>query len=168
MSLDRAETADAVALAPVVFAYLQLGYHGDVTASEDYTSPGRNAERVLERAVHEASVETRGEYAWTDRDLAVSEVRSELEPRVNSLRSSRVESGTAYRVSYNQSAAQAWRQDNCLSGSNRDFGGCIVRQGVVVQERAGETHVLAVAFYVRVTTERGTTELTILVRPVGR
>ena len=156
----------AVALAPVVFAYLQLGYHGDVTASEGYTSPGRNAERVLERAVHEAGVEVRGEYSWDERDAAVSAVRSTLRPRVDALRSSRVESGTAYRVSYNESAARAWRRENCPSGPNRDFGACDARQGIVVQERAGETHVLAVAFDVHVTTERGSIALTVVVQTV--
>lgn len=158
----------AVALAPVVFAYLQLGYHGDVTASEGYTSPGRNAERVLERAVHEASVEVRGEYAWDERSLAVSVVRSELEPRVDSLRSSRVESGTAYRVSYNQSAAESWRGANCPSGPNRDFGPCEAQRGVVVQERAGETHVLAVAFDVRVTTKQTETRLVLVLKAVHK
>jgi len=39
--------------------------------------------------------------------------------------------------------------------------------GVVVQERAGWTHVLAVAFDLRTTTERERTELSTVVRPVG-
>ena len=158
----------AVALAPVVFAYLQLGYHADVTASGDYAAPGRNAERLLQRAVHDAAVGVPADYEWSDRADAVSEVRSELTPRLDSLRSSRVESGTAYRVSYNRSTADAWRRENCPSGPNRQFGACEARRGLVVQERAGETHVLAVAFDVRVTTERGTTEMTLVVETVGR
>jgi hypothetical protein len=157
----------AVALAPVVVAYLQLGYHADVTASEEYDAPDRNAERILDRAVHDATADVPGEYAWDDRELAVAAVWSRLEPRLDALRSSRVESGTVYQVEYNQSAAESWRRANCPSGPNRQFGSCEARQGVVVQERAGETHVLAVAFDVRVTTEDAEMHLTMVVRASG-
>ena len=157
----------AVALAPVVVAYLQLGYHADVAASQEYDAPDRNAERVLTRAVHDATADVPGEYAWENRELAVDAVRSRLEPRLDALRSSRVESGTVYQVAYNQSAAEAWRRANCPSGPNRQFGPCEARQGVVVQERAGETHVLAVAFDVRVTAEDAETRLTVVIRRLG-
>ena len=53
---------------------------------------------------------------------------------------------------------------NCPGGPNRDFGPCEATDGVVVQERAGETVVLAVAFDVRVTTERGWSRSTLVVR----
>ena len=46
----------ALALVPVAVAYLQLGSHPDVAASTDYDGHGANAERFLERAVHEAGV----------------------------------------------------------------------------------------------------------------
>jgi hypothetical protein len=39
---------------------------------------------------------------------------------------------------------------------------------VVVQERAGETHVLAVAFDVRVTTERESMALTLVVESIDQ
>jgi hypothetical protein len=157
----------AVALAPVVMAYLQLGYHGDVAASEGFDAPGRNAERLLSRAVHEAASDVPADYAWDEREQAVAVVRSELRPRLDALRSSRVESGTVYQVAYNQSAAAAWAQANCPSGPNRQFGACEAQRGVVIQERANRTHVLAVAFDVRVTTERRTIDLTLVVRTVG-
>ncbi|WP_135830668.1 DUF7261 family protein [Halorussus halobius] len=156
----------AVALAPVVVAYLQLGYHGDVTASEEFDAPGRNADRLLSRAVHDAGREVPGDYAWDDREAAVESVRDDVEPRLDALRSSRVESGTVYRVAYNQSAAESWRVANCPGGPDRQFGDCEARRGVVVQERAGETHVLAVAFDVQVTTERGEMELVSVVQTV--
>lgn len=157
----------AVALAPVVMAYLQLGYHADVTASEGYDAPGRNAERVLSRAVHDAASGAAGEFAWDERAAAVAAVRADLKPRVDALRSSRVESGTAYQVGYDQSAAEAWADANCPGGPDRQFGDCEARRGVVVQERAGETHVLAVAFDVRVTTRRESMALTLVVESVG-
>ena len=143
----------AVALAPVVVAYVQLGYHADVTASEEFDAPAENADRLLTRAVHDAAADVPAHYEWDEREAAVGDVRSELAPRLDALRSSRVEEGTVYQVEYNRSAADAWRQANCPGGPNRQFGGCEADRGVVVQKRAGETHVLAVAFDVRVTTD---------------
>jgi len=156
----------AVALAPVVVAYLQLGYHADVTATAEYDAPDRNAERLLSRAVHDAASEATGEYAWGERTAAAAAVRGDLSPRLDALRSSRVESGTVYQVGYNQSAAGSWRRANCPGGPNRQFGPCEAHEGVVVQERAGETHVLAVAFDVRVTTENSEMDLTLVVERV--
>ncbi|WP_132057085.1 DUF7261 family protein [Halorussus amylolyticus] len=156
----------AVALAPVVMAYVQLGYHADVTASEGFDAPAENADRLLTRAVHDSTADVPTNFAWDDREAATEEVRSELEPRLDALRSSRVESGTVYRVEYNRSAAEAWRDSNCPDGPDRQFGPCESAEGVVVQERAGETHVLAVAFDVRVTGEAQSVAWTAVVRPV--
>jgi len=157
----------AVALAPIVMAYVQLGYRADVTASEEYDAPAENADRLLTRAVHEAAVGATGDYAWDDRDDAVATVRSSLAPRLDALRSARVESGTVYQVAYNESAAGAWRRANCPGGPDRRFGDCEAIGGVVVQERAGETHVLAVAFDVRVTGDDAALSLTTVVASVG-
>ena len=153
----------AVALTPVLFAYLQLGYSGDVVASGEYDAPVQSAQRVLSRGVHGAGADIPESYRWRKRDAAVSTVRTELQGTLDALRSSRVESGTVYQVAYNESAAQTWRRENCPNGPNRQFGACEASQGVVVQNRDGETHVLAVAFDVRVTTERGWYETTLVV-----
>jgi len=158
----------AVALAPVVLAYLQLGYHGDVAASTEYDDPAADAERFLERAVHEASTGIPGEYRWSQRAHAVQAVRDRLAPRLATLAGSQVAEGTAYELDYNRTAASEWRADDCPGGRGRAFGPCETRRGVVVQERDGETHVLAVAFDVTVTTERGRTRLTLLVPAVER
>jgi len=75
--------------------------------------------------------------------------------------------GVAYSVDYNRSAARAWAREGCPKGPGRRFGSCDARDGVVVQERAGETTLLAVAFDVRVTTARGTYDATLVTRVVG-
>jgi len=150
----------AIALVPVLFAYLQLGYHGDVTASTEYDAPTRNAERFLERAVHESSRNISGNYTWADRQDAVETVRRRLDERVATLATANIESGTAVRTTYNQSAAETWADRHCPDGPERQFGACTARRGVVVQDRLGETHVLAVALDVTVTTERRTEQLT--------
>lgn len=157
----------AVALVPMVAAYLQLGYHADVEASGTHRHPADNAERVLERAVHNASVAVAGEYDWNRRDRAVDDLNDTLAPFVAQVEQSRLESGVVYAVEQNGSVATAWATANCPSGPNRDFGPCETRGGVVVQERAGEAQPLAVALDVRVTTAETETQLTFVFREVG-
>lgn len=157
----------ALALIPVVAAYLQLGYHPDVVASTDYDGYGENAERFLERSVHEAGANATGGYDWDERGRAVDAVRADLGPRLDTLNGSQVEEGVAYAARYNRSAASRWASTECPGGRGREFGPCRADRGVVVQERAGETVVVAAAFDVTVTTPRGRQELTLVVRVVG-
>lgn len=157
----------ALALVPILFSYLQLGYHGDVDASGRYTDPTGNAERFLERAVADASDGVPQNYRWGQRDAAVSSVRTRLDARREVLRSARVERGTVYEVRYNQTAAGAYASRHCPGGPNRQFGPCRADRGVVVQERDGETHVVAIAVDLTVTGERRTVTETVVVRVVG-
>ena len=157
----------AVALAPVVLAYLQLGYHDDVRATGDYDDPTADTVRVLDREVTNVSGDIPAEYAWAQRRAAVSEARSELAPTIDRLRTVEIERGTVTEIAYNASAADAWRAGNCPGGPGRQFGACVADRGVVVQERVDRTHVLAVAFDVTTTTERGETSVTVVVQAVG-
>ena len=153
----------AVALAPVVLAYLQLGAHPDVGAEDgDY---GADARRFLERATHEAGAEATG-LDWTARERAVERVRTDLAPRLDTLNASHVGEGVAYAVTYEESAASTWDDEHCPRGDGRRFGSCLAIDGVVVQERAGEMTVLAMAYEVRVTTPRSERDLTFVVRVV--
>ena len=174
MSRDRgqlvlaAAAVIAIALAPVVFAYLQLGYAGDVAATRGYADPTGNAERVLSRAVHEASEGVPARYPWSERDDAVDEVRTALTPRIATLEAARVDRGTAVQVAYNDTAAREWlRSGRCPRGPNRRFGDCSAERGVIAQNRAGRTHVVAVAVDVRVTTPDGRTRATFVLPAVG-
>ena len=151
-----------VALVPIVFAYLQLGYNADIEASGDYADPMANAERLLGRAVHEAGANISADYAWNRHSSAVTEVHDRLQPRILVLERSRITEGTAYHVSYNGSVATAWISANCPKGPARQFGSCETDRGVIIQERAGETHVLAVALDVVITTKRGRIEATMI------
>ncbi len=155
----------AVALAPAVLAYLQLGAHPDVRASEGYDDPGGNAERLLTRAVHDAGTNVTGEYGWSERDAAARATRTALDGRVRALESSRVASGTAYTVTENGSAAAAVANDACPRDptSGRAFGPCEADGGLVLQDRAGETTLLAAAFDVRVTTAASDRRVTLVV-----
>ncbi|WP_435195960.1 DUF7261 family protein [Natronomonas sp. EA1] len=157
----------AVALVPMVLAYLQLGYHADVAASAEYDDIEENTVRVLERATHEASVGIPHNHSWGERETAVTRVRERLRPRLRTLERSRLDTGTAIRISYNESAARTVAREQCPGGAGREFGPCIAREGVVVQNRVGETHPLAVAYDVRVVTDRGETAMTVVVETVG-
>lgn len=162
-----AAAALAVALVPMTLAYLQLGYHGDVGAADVGSDPIHDAERFLDRSVQNAVAGIPDDHAWSNRTGAVTTVRGRLEADLSTVARSRVEEGIVHNVTYNDSRAAAWETDNCPGGPDRQFGSCDVDRGVVVQERAGRTHVLAVAFDVRVTTADSRWRATLVVR-VGR
>lgn len=133
---------------------------------DDRNEQATDERRHLERATHEAGAEATGT-GWDDRQRAVESVRSRLAPRLETLNASRVEAGVAHAVTYDRSAASVWARANCPRGAGRRFGPCRAVDGVVLQERAGETTVLAVGYDVRVTTSRGERRLTFVVRVVG-
>ena len=160
-----AAAAIAIALVPLALAYVGLGYSADVS-DETRATPLADAERVLERVTYEAASTTAGEHDWSSRDRAVDAFRDRLDEDVRSLERSRLSSGVAYQVRRNESAAAAWSASNCPKGSDRRFGPCKATDGIVVQKRARETVVVAVAFDVHATTERGSAEMTIVVQPL--
>lgn len=157
----------AAALAPVLLAYLQLGYHADTDATAEFEDPAVNAERVLSRGVHATSVGISANHSWGQRRQAAATIRSRLASRIDRLETARIESGTHLRVAYNATAAETWADTNCPGGDGRQFGPCRAHGGVVIQNRVGEATPLAVAFDVTVSRERGTTELTLVLRVAG-
>ena len=154
----------AVALLVIAAAYLQLGAHPYVAAERDVGQREAvdRAVGVLSRAVDDARVTHTGS-AWRDRERVADAVRSDLATALDSIETARVARGTAYAVSYDQTAASAYASDHCPGGDGRAFGDCEAIDGVVVQERAGETTVLAVAFEVVVTTPDGETTVEVVV-----
>lgn len=149
-----------VAIVPIAFASLQLGYDGDVESSVGVSDPERDAHRVLVRAVHDASAPVPANYNWTNRSVAVDAVRANLESRFGAVETGLLDRGIAREVRYNQSAAVAWADANCPGGPDRQFGGCVADRGVVVQERANRTHVLRVAVGLETTTDRRESSVT--------
>ncbi|WP_324663312.1 DUF7261 family protein [Haloarcula sediminis] len=157
----------AVALAPVVLAYLQLGYHDDVRAAGAVDDPTGDTVRVLDRAVTRESDSVPRTYAWAERSGAVTALRDGLEPVRSRLRTAEMARGTVTEIRYNATAARAWQSANCPEGPGREFGVCRTDRGVVVQERVGRTHVLAVGFDVTTTSEERQTAVTVVVETVG-
>jgi hypothetical protein len=146
-----AAVALAVALVPLVLAYLQLGYHDDVHAGSG-NAPAQQATTTLERGLHDAATGVPIEYSWVERSAAVDAVRDRLEPTREAVTTAGLDRGVVYTVSYNQQRAATWAGNNCPDGPDRQFGPCEAIDGVIVQERQGRTHVLGVAFDVTVTT----------------
>lgn len=156
----------ALALVPVAFAYLQLGYNADVEAqSADYDG-SRETVRLLERAVHEAATQTNSR-PWAGRASVANSVNQSLDDDLDAIQAAQVERGIASQVRQNGSAATTWASRFCPTGPDRDFGGCETRGGLVLQERAGETHLVAVVFDVQVVEPDGEVELTVVIRAVG-
>ena len=122
----------ALALIPLGFAYLQLGYHEDVAASAEPETPGSETIRLLERAVYDAGGEATG-HPWQGRSGAVAQVSASLVPREEDIEAAQVKRGVAVEVERNTSAAAAWAAENCPNGSGRLFGDCEAIGGMVVQ-----------------------------------
>jgi hypothetical protein len=155
----------AIGLAPVLLAYLQLGYHPDVDQRPDVA--GGQAVDYLDRSVHDAAAATAGEYAWRDRAAMAAAVRDRIDADVEILERTRLDEGVTYRVGYNDTAAEAWVGDHCVRGDGKRFGDCRVDGGVAMQERADEAVLLAVAFDVRVVGPQGESELAVVVEVGG-
>lgn len=144
-----------VALVPMLAAYLQLGYAEDVDATADDPSPTADAIRTLEGAVHDATADVPASYDWSDRGAAADAVRSRLSPRIETVETSLLDRGIARSVAYNDTLAGEVASDECPGGPARQFGSCVADGGIVLQERAGEAHVVAVAVDIESTTEAG-------------
>jgi len=148
----------ALALVPVVAAYLQFGYAPAVADVDG--DHGAHVARSLDRLVDDAAEEATGT-DWENREAAVGRMRDVLAPQVRTLERARLGRGVAVNVTENATLAGTV---GCPSGDGRAFGACETVGGVVVQERAGETVVVAAAFDVRVTTPDGTTRFSKVVR----
>lgn len=157
----------AVALAPVALAYLQLSYAPGAAVVGPDDDPAREALSAMDDATVAAAAEIAGEYPWTAREAAARDANRSLWVTAKQLEGSQVESGVARTVAFNASAAGDWASDSCPRGPNRRFGDCEAVGGLVLQERAGEATLVAVAVDVRATDERGWTAVTAVVEVNG-
>jgi hypothetical protein len=153
----------AVALVPMLTAYLQLGYGADVRTTADDRSPTADAIRVLEGSVEDVAVDVPGNYDWGDRDDAADAVRSRLTAHIETVETALVDDGVVRSIAYNASLATAVADTECPGGPNRRFGNCSADGGVVLQERAGDAHVVGVALDVSSSTDDGRSSVTVVV-----
>lgn len=149
----------AVALAGLTVAYLQLGYHEDVDAQTGH-NPAQQLTRTLDRSLHNVTSDIATTYRWADRTNAATTVRQRLAPTLEALRTAQLSDGHVYDISYNGTQAETWAQDNCPDGPDRQFGACDWEDGIVLQNRNGQTHVLGVAVDIVITTPQSETTVT--------
>jgi hypothetical protein len=154
-----AAIALALALVALGVAYLQLSY--DTDTRQPTQTPAAQLEGALERAVHNSTADIPARYAWGDRSDAAVAVQDRLDTKTETLATSRLADGHAYDIERNATRATQWARTNCTTGPNRQFGGCATVDGIVLQDRDGQTHVLAVVFDIEITTPDGTTAVTL-------
>jgi len=148
-----AALALALALVPMTLAYLQLGYDGDAEATTVTDDRTEDVRRTLQRALADATADVPARYDWGERDAAAVEVRDRLRPTIRSVTTTSTDSTGAVTITSNETRTGVWASRHCPTGPGRDFGPCEAGGGLVVQERAGQTHVVAFAVDVTVTTE---------------
>lgn len=159
-----AAAAIAVALVPLALAYVGLGYHPDVGGPDRTDIDLDDTVRMLDRATHDAAAPLAGTYDWGERERAVATLDDRLGGDTDRIEQSQLSSGVAYRIERNTTAATRWADRHCPSGPDRSFGSCEVIDGVVVQMRAGETAIVAVAFDIHATGERQRADATAVIR----
>lgn len=155
----------AVALLAMLLAFAAVDAG---TGAPDRTSTvdGERVRAALERAVANATESVPRNHRTSERAVR-DRVDRTLAGDVTRLREEWAAAGAAVSVSRNRSVAATRARTACPSGPNRQFGSCRADAGVVTQRRAGEWHVVAVVWDVRVTSERRHLTVTVTVRPTG-
>lgn len=110
---------------------------------------------------------TAGDHHWPDGDTLAVAGRAEIDDDLELLETGRIHTGVVHDVQYSEPAATAWERNNCDRGGGRRFGGCAVDGGLVLQERAGDAVLLAVAFDLSVVVPDCHAGLTIVVEVDG-
>lgn len=151
----------AVALVPVLGAYLQLGYAGDVRATGAYDRSLEAADRALERGLRRAARDVPRRYGWTSRHHARTAVQARFAETMGAVETTGVRE--TWSLALAPEAARDWAVRQCPRGPDREFGRCVARDGLVVQNRSGRTHVLAAAVRVRVASARERTVAVLIV-----
>lgn len=151
----------ALALVPILGAYLQLGYDGDARAFDRKASTV-SEERILTTVRRELRGVLPTGHDWGERNRTASRVRTHIEARLTSL--SGEVNGTVIEVELRNASADLVAE-TCPAGPNRRFGPCRGLGAVFVQERAGETHVYGLLVEIRVIGRHGIARTTHVIRP---
>lgn len=149
-----------IALFPVVLAYFQLGYAGDVQSDTSASAPTEETLRALERATFDAGAPIQSDYEADESGAARQAFLDRFDNSTAAVETSQLAAGTVVEIEVNNSVASAYATSDCPGGDGRAFGNCTATDGVVTQERAGQAHVVAVGVDVRLTTEDGSVEVT--------
>jgi len=149
----------AVALVPVLVAGLQVGATAvDQPRTATVADTRRGVATALDRHAHRTR-----DYRWGRRAAAVDRLQAAIAPALARLAAPT--DGTVQRLEYAPAAAATV---DCPAGPARRFGVCAVVDGVVVQNRGGVVHVVAVAVRVTIVGPEGRVTATVVVCPPTR
>ncbi|WP_280538164.1 hypothetical protein [Halopenitus sp. POP-27] len=170
----------ALALVPLSLAYLQLGYAGDIDGEPAVETTGTSGAaggagpesgtgssviETIDRTVTVREGDIAGAYEWSARDAAVSAYRDGLDADLDVIEGASLEDGTVLAVTVAPAVATSRAESACPGGPNRVFGACEADRGVVVQDRAGTTTIVAVALEIRIRRAGTRTTMTIVATP---
>ncbi len=144
----------ALALVPMAFAYVQLGH--DPGAADPATVDADGLRATVDAAADAAAANVSGRAGWAARSTAVASANATFRAELARATGAYADRGVLVTVTADDAAADRWAAERCPSGEMRRFGACEGRDGFVVQERAGEVHVVGVAVTVRVESEAET------------
>jgi hypothetical protein len=155
----------AVAFLSMTLAYAQLGYDADRDgAGAVDVAAVSDVDRSLSASLRAAARDVDGEYRWADRRQAGEAVRDAVEGDIERVQRVHADESRSLSVTFDDSTAAAWAREHCPGGAGREFGRCRSIDGVVVQERAGETTVVAAAVRIRIVSPAERTTVTTVLR----
>jgi hypothetical protein len=160
----------AIAFLSMTLAYAQLGYDADRTGAGTVEAASvSEIDRSLTGSLRAAARKVRhgGDApTWRDHRAVADRVRVSLASDTGRLERAHAAESRSVTIELDDATATQWARKRCPGGLGRDFGPCRAIDGIVVQERAGETAVVAAAFRIRVVSPAESTTVTVVSRVV--
>lgn len=160
----------AVAFLSMTLAYAQLGYDADRTgAGTVEVAQVSDLDQSLTGSLRAVAREVRhGDDAptWRDHRAVADRVRVSLAADTDRLERAHASESRSVTIELDDATATRWARERCPDGRGRDFGPCRAIDGIVVQERAGETVVVTAAFRIRIVSPAESTTVTVVSRVV--
>jgi hypothetical protein len=160
----------AVALLSMTLAYAQLGYDADRTgAGTAEVASVSEIDRRLAGSLRGAARAVRtadDPPTWREYRAVATRVAASVRADVDRLERVHAGERRSLVVELDDAAATRWARNRCPGGPGRAFGPCRAVGGVVVQERAGGTAVVAAAFRIRIVSPAESTTAVVTPRAV--
>ena len=161
----------AVALLSMTLAYAQLGYDADRTGAGATVASVSEIDRSLTGSLRTAAREARhraDDRSWRDHRSVADGVRESIQTDIDRLERAHAAESRSLAIEFRDAAATQWARSRCPDSRGRDFGPCRAIGGIVLQERAGETTVVAAAFRIQIVSPAESTTVTTVSRTVPR
>jgi hypothetical protein len=143
----------AVVLVAMLLAYAQVDAPVDEPGESQTAVTSTEVTRGLVAVARNASREVGTRASGPS---VAHTVRQRAGRDVTRMRAAWLDRGAVVDVGWNRTAARRWARRDCPGGRHLTVSDCRPRDGLVTQRRAGEWYVVALAFDVRVATDRRT------------